>query len=295
MYVTDVVGATFDLVVACVHHHRAGLQPFAADQFGASDGGDDDVGFSAAIREIDGTRVGDRHGRILLKEHQRGRLAENNASADDQGTLALDRDLVVIEQGHNAERRRTPEPRQVRGEAPERSRGDAIDILFWAEGEKHGATAYGTETMHVLRAEKGYIIVGQDTDGTVTPNDAGLDWAVGKKKTDFVGIRGLTRPDLVAKGRKQLVGLKTKDPKVVLEEGAQIVADPRQPVPMKMIGHVTSSYWSENCGRSIALALLAGGRDRMGETIYVPMPNGTIEAEVTGMVFFDEKGDRLNG
>jgi sarcosine oxidase subunit alpha len=173
--------------------------------------------------------------------------------------------------------------------------GKAVWEALWAEGEKHGACAYGTEAMHVLRAEKGYIIVGQDTDGTVTPNDAGLDWAVGKKKADFVGIRGMTRPDLVAKGRKQLVGLKTKDPKVVLEEGAQIVADPGQPVPMKMIGHVTSSYWSENCGRSIALALVADGRARMGETLYVPMPDKTIEAEVTGMVFFDEKGDRLNG
>ena len=173
--------------------------------------------------------------------------------------------------------------------------GQAVWEALWAEGQKHGACAYGTEAMHVLRAEKGYIIVGQDTDGTVTPNDAGLDWAIGKKKTDFVGIRGLTRPDLVAKGRKQLVGLKTKDPKVVLEEGAQIVLDPRQSIPMKMVGHVTSSYWSENCGRSIAFGLLAGGRDRMGETIFIPMPNGTIEAEVTGMVFFDENGERLNG
>jgi sarcosine oxidase subunit alpha len=81
----------------------------------------------------------------------------------------------------------------------------------------------------------------------------------------------------------------------VLEEGAQIVADPKQPIPMKMIGHVTSSYWSENCGRSIALALVAGGQDRMGETLYVPMPDRTIEVEVTGMVFFDEKGEHLNG
>ena len=64
---------------------------------------------------------------------------------------------------------------------------------------------------------------------------------------------------------------------------------------MKMIGHVTSSYWSDNCGRSIALALVAGGRDRMGETLYVPMPDGVIEVEVTGTVFFDEKGERLNG
>ena len=108
-----------------------------------------------------------------------------------------------------------------------------------------------------MRAEKGFIIVGQDTDGTVTPNDAGLDWAIGKNKTDFVGIRGLARPDLVAAGRKQLVGLRTKDPAIVLEEGAQIVEHPDQPLPMKMIGHVTSSYWSENCGRSIALALVA--------------------------------------
>ncbi|MFD9900841.1 sarcosine oxidase subunit alpha [Mesorhizobium sp. NPDC059025] len=173
--------------------------------------------------------------------------------------------------------------------------GQAVWEALWAEGQKHGAAAYGTEAMHVLRAEKGYIIVGQDTDGTVTPNDAGLDWAVGKKKSDFVGIRGLMRPDLVAKGRKQLVGLRTKDPKIVLEEGAQVVDNPNQPIPMKMIGHVTSSYWSENCGRSIALGLVAGGRDRMGETLYVPMPDKVIEVEVTGMVFFDEKGERLNG
>ena len=79
------------------------------------------------------------------------------------------------------------------------------------------------------------------------------------------------------------------------EEGAQIVADPRQAIPMKMIGHVTSSYWSENCGRSIALALVAGGRDRLGDTLYVPMPDGVIEVEVCGTVFFDEKGERLNG
>ena len=165
----------------------------------------------------------------------------------------------------------------------------------WEEGQKHGACAYGTEAMHVLRAEKGYIIVGQDTDGTVTPQDAALDWAIGKKKTDFVGIRGLTRPDLAAPGRKQLVGLKTKDPKVVLEEGAQIVKDPTQAVPMSMIGHVTSSYWSANCGRSIALALVVDGASRLGETLHVPMPDGTIEVEIAGQVFFDEKGERLHG
>lgn len=173
--------------------------------------------------------------------------------------------------------------------------GQAVWEAVWAEGQKHGACAYGTETMHVLRAEKGFIIVGQDTDGTVTPDDAGLAWAIGRNKKDFVGIRGLRRPDLVAPGRRQLVGLKTVDPKTVLEEGAQIVADPNQKVPMKMIGFVTSSYWSENCGRSIALALVENGRSRIGEHLFVPMPNRVIEVEVTSTVFFDEKGERVHG
>jgi sarcosine oxidase subunit alpha len=166
---------------------------------------------------------------------------------------------------------------------------------IWAAGQPHGITPYGTETMHVLRAEKGFIIVGQDTDGTVTPNDAGLDWAVGKKKPDFVGKRSLARPDIVAEGRKQLVGLLTDDPAEVLEEGAQIVDDPAQSVPMKMIGHVTSSYNSAALGRSIALALVAGGRARMGETLFIPMPGRTIKATVSGMVFYDPEGSRLNG
>ncbi|MCO5150650.1 MULTISPECIES: sarcosine oxidase subunit alpha [unclassified Shinella] len=173
--------------------------------------------------------------------------------------------------------------------------GQAVWEAIWARAEPLGACAYGTETMHVLRAEKGYIIVGQDTDGTVTPHDASLSWAVSKKKTDFVGIRGLKRPDLVKEGRKQLVGLLTKDPNVVLEEGAQIVADPNEPKPMKMLGHVTSSYWSENCGRSIAMALVAGGQARLGQTLYVPMPDRTIAVEVSDMVFIDKEGGRLNG
>ena len=172
--------------------------------------------------------------------------------------------------------------------------GRALWERLMAEGADYGITPYGTEAMHVLRAEKGFIIVGQDTDGTVTPNDAGLDWAVGKKKPDFVGKRSLARPDIVAKGRKQLVGLLTDDPNVVLEEGAQIVADPKQALPMTMLGHVTSAYWSDALGRSIALALVAGGRDRMGETLYVPMADRTLSVKVSGMVFYDPRGARLD-
>ena len=162
-----------------------------------------------------------------------------------------------------------------------------------------GGCAYGTEAMHVLRAEKGYIIVGQDTDGTVTPDDAGLGWAVAKKKDDFVGIRGLQRADLVATGRKQLVGLRTSDPEEVLEEGAQIVESVEG--PMKALGHVTSSYLSPTTGRSIAMALVAGGRERVGKTLHVPMfgKDGlvrSIPVEVLGStVFHDPDGSRLDG
>jgi sarcosine oxidase, subunit alpha len=173
--------------------------------------------------------------------------------------------------------------------------GAAVWETVHASGQTHGIVEYGTETMHVLRAEKGYIIVGQDTDGTVTPDDAGLSWALGKNKTDFVGKRSLERASMKAADRKQLVGLRSRDGRTVLEEGAQIAAKARQAPPMELIGHVTSSYASSVLESSIALALVAGGRARMGQTLYVPMPGGDLEVEVTSPVFYDPTGGRING
>jgi sarcosine oxidase subunit alpha len=129
----------------------------------------------------------------------------------------------------------------------------------------------------------------------VTPDDVGLSGLIAKGKPDFVGKRSLARPDLVALGRKQLVGLRTKDPKEVLDEGAQIVADSAAPIPMRMIGHVTSSYWSSNCGHSIALALIAGGRARRGHRLYATTPDGFAEVTVCDPVFVDASGGRANG
>ena len=172
--------------------------------------------------------------------------------------------------------------------------GASVWEAVHAAGQAHGMVEYGTETMHVLRAEKGYIIVGQDTDGTVTPDDAGLGWAVGKNKPDFVGKRSLDRPSMKSPDRKQLVGLSTCDGRTVLEEGAQIAETRGQTPPMKLIGHVSSSYASSVLGRPIALALVAGGRARMGQRLYVPMPGGDIEVEVTSPVFYDPSGGRIN-
>jgi sarcosine oxidase, subunit alpha len=175
--------------------------------------------------------------------------------------------------------------------------GHGLEVwnAVYAAGAAHGITEYGTETMHVLRAEKGYIIVGQDTDGTVTPDDAGLSWAIGKNKTDFVGKRSLDRASMKSSNRKQLVGVLCKDGRGVLEEGAQISERRGQSPPMQLIGHITSSYWSSALQRPIALAMVAGGRARFGQTLYVPMPQGDVEIEVTSPVFYDPEGSRING
>ena len=165
-----------------------------------------------------------------------------------------------------------------------------------AAGEEFGITPYGTETMHVLRAEKGFIIVGQDTDGSMTPADMNMDWVVGKNKTfSFIGKRSLQRSDSVRENRKQLVGLKTIDANTVLPEGAQVVFDAKQAIPMSMQGHVTSSYYSANLGHSIALAVVKGGHSREGQKVHCPLADGrTIAAEIVSSVFYDPKGERQN-
>ncbi len=160
-------------------------------------------------------------------------------------------------------------------------------------GQKYGITPFGTETMHVLRAEKGFIIAGQDSDGTVTPADLGMTWAVSKSK-DFLGKRSMSRPDSVRTDRKQLVGLLTENGQDVLPEGGQIVDTVLSAPPMKMIGHVTSSYYSANLGHSIALALIKGGHQRHGERVHVPLAERTITATITAPRFFDPQGERMN-
>ncbi len=162
-------------------------------------------------------------------------------------------------------------------------------------GGKFNITPYGTETMHVLRAEKGYVIVGQDTDGSVTVDDLGLGWALSKTKPDFIGKRSLSRPDTVRKDRKQLVGLLTEDSMTVIPEGAQLVNDPAAPTPLPMVGHVSSSYYSACCGHSIAMALVKGGHHRMGETVYAPLANDrVIKATISEPVFYDPEGEKPN-
>ncbi|MBR26823.1 MAG: sarcosine oxidase subunit alpha [Rhodobacteraceae bacterium] len=163
-------------------------------------------------------------------------------------------------------------------------------------GAEFGIAPYGTEAMHVLRAEKGFIMIGDETDGTVTPLDLGLGWAVSKKKTDFIGKRGMERSDLSRPDRLRLVGLETEDPSVVIPDGAHALEDLREDGRARTAGHVTSTYWSPTLGRSIAMALLERGPERLGEVVR--MSNGAgapIPAKIVSPVFFDPDGERQNG
>ncbi|MCB1378473.1 MAG: sarcosine oxidase subunit alpha family protein [Alphaproteobacteria bacterium] len=162
-------------------------------------------------------------------------------------------------------------------------------------GTEFGLEAYGTEALHVLRAEKGFIVIGDETDGTTTPIDVGLDGLVSKKKADFIGKRSLDQSFLKGPDRKQLVGLLTEDPNDVLPDGAYAVKAVKDKPPMDMIGQVTSSYMSPTIGRSIAMALIQNGRSRMGETISFPLEGGkVVRAKITDPVFYDKEGAKQN-
>ncbi|MGR6922699.1 2Fe-2S iron-sulfur cluster-binding protein [[Actinomadura] parvosata] len=168
-----------------------------------------------------------------------------------------------------------------------------------------GAVPYGTETMHVLRAEKGFAIVGQETDGTVTPQDLGMEWIVSRRKPDYVGKRSHARPDTARSDRKRLVGLLPDDPARLVEEGAQLVgADGVVPLGegaelvaaggrVPMVGHVTSSYRSAALGRTFCLALAKGVGP--GDRLTAVSGDGTCPVTVVEPVFYDPGNARRDG
>ena len=161
-------------------------------------------------------------------------------------------------------------------------------------GKSHGVMPYGTEALHIMRAEKGFIMIGDETDGTVTPQDLNLGWAVSTKKADFIGKRAQERSELTRRGRKQLVGLMTEDPQQVLPDGVHAVKRVREHMPMKTIGHVTSTYYSPTLGHSIAMALIEDGLTRDGEWLNFPVGDQVMRAQIVSPVFYDPKGKKQN-
>ncbi|ABD55103.1 sarcosine oxidase subunit alpha family protein [Jannaschia sp. CCS1] len=172
-------------------------------------------------------------------------------------------------------------------------------IAFWealhAAGAEWDATPYGTEALHVMRAEKGFIMIGDETDGTVIPQDLGLNWAISKKKEDFLGKRGQERTYMVDPNRWKLVGLETAD-KSVLPDGSYAVAKGTNANGQANVeGRVTSTYYSPTVKRGIAMGLVLNGPDRMGETVQFNKVDGsTVAAKIVNPVFFDPDGEKQN-
>jgi sarcosine oxidase subunit alpha len=174
-----------------------------------------------------------------------------------------------------------------------------MGLGFWKQcidkGAKYGIQPYGTEALHVMRAEKGFIMIGDETDGTVIPQDLNLHWAVSKVKTDFIGKRAHNRSFMIDPKRKKLVGILTEDPEIVLPDGAHAVDGIKSNGKTKIIGHITSTYFSPTLGRSIAMALIEGGLDRVEEIIDFSVDDAlVIRARVVDPVFYDPEGEKQN-
>ncbi|MDO5647171.1 2Fe-2S iron-sulfur cluster-binding protein [Paracoccus sp. (in: a-proteobacteria)] len=161
-------------------------------------------------------------------------------------------------------------------------------------GRDLGLTPYGTEAMHIMRAEKGFIMIGDETDGTVIPQDLGLNWAISRKKPDYIGKRAQARLHMRAGDRWQLVGLASDQ---LLPDGAYAVRPGKNANGQRLTeGRVTSTYYSPTLDRPIALGLVAHGPQRMGQMLEFPLPSGdVIRAQIVDPVFYDPQGDRLNG
>ncbi|MDE3238225.1 MAG: sarcosine oxidase subunit alpha family protein [Paracoccaceae bacterium] len=170
---------------------------------------------------------------------------------------------------------------------------------FWeavvAAGAEFGAMPYGTEALHIMRAEKGFIMIGDETDGTVIPQDLGLGWAISKKKADYLGKRAQERSHMTDPERWKLVGLETLDGSVI-PDGAYAVAPGTNANGQRNTeGRVTSTYYSPTLKRGIAMGLIRRGPERMGETVEFPkVGGGSVVARIVDTVFFDKDGEKQN-
>ncbi|TMV93195.1 sarcosine oxidase subunit alpha family protein [Thioclava sp. BHET1] len=175
------------------------------------------------------------------------------------------------------------------------SQGRALWDKLITEGESLCVMPYGTEALHVLRAEKGFIMIGDETDGTVIPQDLGLGWAISKKKDDYLGKRAQQRSHMTDPSRWKLVGLETLDGRV-LPDGALAPAEGFNTNGQRHTqGRVTSTYYSPTIGKGIAMALVLNGPDRMGEVLEFTGTGDTrISARIVDPVFYDKDGEKQN-
>lgn len=172
-------------------------------------------------------------------------------------------------------------------------------MAFWnaliEAGAEFGVMPYGTEALHIMRAEKGFIMIGDETDGTVIPQDLGLNWAISKKKDDYLGKRAQARSHMTDPSRWKLVGLETLDLSVLPDGAYARGSGYNENGQRNTEGRVTSSYFSPMLGRGIAMGLVLNGPDRMGEVLNFPALDGSpVPTRIVSPIFYDPEGEKQN-
>jgi sarcosine oxidase, subunit alpha len=150
----------------------------------------------------------------------------------------------------------------------------------------------GLEALMILRAEKGFIVIGKDTDGSTMPHDLGAGGPREQRKDEYIGRRSLFIKAAKDPSRKQLVGLSVPIGAAPLPTGAHVVTS--EAVARRSLGYVTSSYMSSILARPIALGLVEGGAGRIGETVETYHLGAARPATLTTAVAFDPEGSRLH-
>jgi len=166
--------------------------------------------------------------------------------------------------------------------------------LLIEKGKEFEIKPFGVESMSTMRLEKGHFIIGQDTDGTISPHDLGLEWLVKQDKEQFLGKRSLQLAEMTRSDRNQFVGLISENNNEVLEEGGQILREKSSKRPLEVEGLVTSSCISPTLGKSIALGVLKNGRNRIGEKLHVYSLGRFYNAEVCKPHFYDVESKNVN-
>lgn len=164
---------------------------------------------------------------------------------------------------------------------------DLWDALMKA-GKSHGIQPFGLDALLLMRLEKGFLHVGTDTDGTTVPDDVGWGKVAANKRSDYIGKRSLCLPEHQRVDRLQLVGLKG-DTSIVIGSHLRIVGSTEV-----TDGWVTSAGRSVTTDEPIALAMLRGGRERIGAVVKVHDSGTVTQATVVAPPFYDPTGERMN-
>jgi len=163
----------------------------------------------------------------------------------------------------------------------------------WMAGEPHGIGVFGTESLMILRLEKGFLHVGGDTDVATNPLDIGFGRVIANKRSDFIGARSLQRAEDRRTDRRQLVGFETDDSEASVLPGAHVVTDSGS--SQRSEGLVTSACHSPTLGKTIGLTLLEQGFERGGDGITLFDAGQLTSARVVDACFYDPQGERMRG